>query len=263
MTKNLLKILFLFICLLSTGTESHTSLNPTSEQNFSQKQERWLAMEKEVMSLTDGLGKSIDPDIKNTVIILNLLGFKTSASCQGHLDWGLPYPWIDFNIENQEVKNLMKKAENIQSRINQKRTELGGFNNEDPDLINLFKEMRTIGDEIEKKILSQLISLKKLLEEFYTVRSANPDRMIVIHQLNPTFLRLQSVGGNWRSIRDDTEKAIKLKEYQAEMRELTSFLREKYYNQDSKIMRIQNELYTFFLWIQRKIYLIFFKLRLP
>ncbi|HEY1351171.1 MAG TPA: hypothetical protein VGF67_16245 [Ktedonobacteraceae bacterium] len=47
-------------------------------------------------SVTDKLGKEIDRGIFETVVALNLLGVSTIASCEGHLNWGVPYPWIDI-----------------------------------------------------------------------------------------------------------------------------------------------------------------------
>jgi hypothetical protein len=47
-------------------------------------------------SLTDDLGRPLDEGIKKPVAALYLLGVKTSASCQGHSDHGLSYPWIDI-----------------------------------------------------------------------------------------------------------------------------------------------------------------------
>lgn len=49
--------------------------------------------------VTDKLGKKIDTGIFETVVTLNMAGIATRASCQGHLDWGLPYPWIDLEPE--------------------------------------------------------------------------------------------------------------------------------------------------------------------
>jgi hypothetical protein len=44
--------------------------------------------------LTDALGTPIDPGIFETVVLLNLLGFPTVQSCEGHLDHGTAYPWV-------------------------------------------------------------------------------------------------------------------------------------------------------------------------
>jgi hypothetical protein len=56
---------------------------------------------QEVDCLADGLGYGIEPFIKRPVAILMTAGFSTVASCEGHTDRGLPYPWIDIdNLPN-------------------------------------------------------------------------------------------------------------------------------------------------------------------
>lgn len=44
----------------------------------------------------DGLGRPVDEGILETVVALNLFDFPTHASCEGHFNWGNPYPWVDF-----------------------------------------------------------------------------------------------------------------------------------------------------------------------
>jgi hypothetical protein len=56
--------------------------------------------------VTDRLGKKIDAGILETVVVFNMLGITTFASCEGHTDWGLPYPWIDVEA-NLHVKSLL------------------------------------------------------------------------------------------------------------------------------------------------------------
>jgi hypothetical protein len=49
--------------------------------------------------VTDKLGMEIDPGILDTVVVFNILGLTTRASCEGHIGWGLPFPWIDLEPE--------------------------------------------------------------------------------------------------------------------------------------------------------------------
>jgi len=54
-------------------------------------------VKKEVDQLVDRLGYPIDNGIKRVVAVLRLVGFHTTASCEGHICSGLPYPWVDIN----------------------------------------------------------------------------------------------------------------------------------------------------------------------
>lgn len=55
----------------------------------------WDELTEIFSHVTDRIGRSIDKGIFDTVVALNALGIATSASCEGHLDHGLPYPWVD------------------------------------------------------------------------------------------------------------------------------------------------------------------------
>lgn len=46
----------------------------------------------------DALGRGMDAGIIEAVTALRLLGFVTTGSCQGHLDHGLPGPWVDIAL---------------------------------------------------------------------------------------------------------------------------------------------------------------------
>jgi len=227
-------------CFSENSASSESNANMSSKANF-EKQQRWQTMEKEIDSITDGLGLGIDPGIKKTVVVLNLLGFKTSQSCEGHIGRGLPYPWIDFETENQEIANLNIKHNDIIKRINKEESDIQKKypdlsmgealrKEESKNLNTLYQEMHAINDKIEKTSKSQLVPLKKLLGDFYKGRSADPDRIIAIHEINPTFLKMYSIGGDWQIVRSDKEKANKLKDYQQEMKALTDFLTDYYFS---------------------------------
>lgn len=49
---------------------------------------------RHVNSITDGLGHPVDQKIRSLVAVLYMLGVKTTGSCEGHIGWGRPYPWI-------------------------------------------------------------------------------------------------------------------------------------------------------------------------
>lgn len=62
----------------------------------------------EVEGLKDRLGRPIDPGISEALVhftrFAQALGFTTIQSCEGHIDWGEPFPWIDFTILHQRVE---------------------------------------------------------------------------------------------------------------------------------------------------------------
>lgn len=65
-----------------------------------QKFHRYRTMLLTVGTLRDGLGLPVDPGIRKTVALLNLLGHTTTASCEGHrgVSHGLLTPWVDVSF---------------------------------------------------------------------------------------------------------------------------------------------------------------------
>ncbi len=53
-------------------------------------------------TIKDKLECPVDEGIRHTVAAFLYAGFKTDGSCEGHLDWGLPYPWIDLNTNKKD-----------------------------------------------------------------------------------------------------------------------------------------------------------------
>ncbi|HEU5382246.1 MAG TPA: hypothetical protein VFV38_43080 [Ktedonobacteraceae bacterium] len=66
----------------------------------------WNETVEQFRRVTDKLGKRIDDGIFETVVCLNMLGISTTSSCEGHLDWGTPYPWINIEPEIEQKYQL-------------------------------------------------------------------------------------------------------------------------------------------------------------
>jgi hypothetical protein len=62
-----------------------------------------------VRKVEDSTGCKIDPEIQELVVLLNCMGIKTQASCQGHTDHGYKYHWVDFDftVENSKKMNSL------------------------------------------------------------------------------------------------------------------------------------------------------------
>jgi hypothetical protein len=58
----------------------------------------------------DGMGKRIDIGIMGVVLYLNLHGVSTTASCEGHLDHGHPYPWVWVPEADMDALNALLSA---------------------------------------------------------------------------------------------------------------------------------------------------------
>lgn len=66
-----------------------------SSENVISKEEAWENISKSMESVVDTLGKPIDEGIKEGVTALNANGFGTTGSCEGHVNRGIRYPYVD------------------------------------------------------------------------------------------------------------------------------------------------------------------------
>jgi len=61
-----------------------------------------------VEDIKDKSGKSVDHGIIDALTefirVTHALGFETAQSCEGHIDWGNPFPWIDFRVTTDSVE---------------------------------------------------------------------------------------------------------------------------------------------------------------
>jgi hypothetical protein len=64
---------------------------------MAQKQQKWQKALQKVAQITDKIGMPVDERIIETVAILTLLGFKTSMSCEGHVDRVTEGPYVIFD----------------------------------------------------------------------------------------------------------------------------------------------------------------------
>ncbi len=62
---------------------------------YQKKKAKIEQIKLDVEKCVDKLGKGIDEGIKDTVIFLNALDLPTSDSCEGHIERGLPVPYVE------------------------------------------------------------------------------------------------------------------------------------------------------------------------
>src|SRR5690606_5354307 len=123
-----------------------------------------------------------------TVAALNLLGINTSASCEGHLDWGLAGPWIDTqsSIDTSDLQDQQFKKFDI--------AEAADKNNTPKDEVDaLFQEAHALTKAIRRPHLEEAEKLMNLLSEFYQNRQVPFDVQLSLVRFGPG-MRLQNQG---------------------------------------------------------------------
>ena len=86
------------------------------------KKYKYNSKMKGLNKLADRLGCGLDEGIKETVALLQLLGFPTISSCEGHSDHGNPAPWVMFSasgepkwryVNQEKVYEIIGKKHNL------------------------------------------------------------------------------------------------------------------------------------------------------
>lgn len=173
----------------------------------------WEDAEAFVRRMTDGQGCPIDEGIVETVVALNLLGLPTCQSCEGHLDDGWPYPWVDFETDEfPAFKQALEEAS--REGLSPEEGEARGA-----QLVALAATLPSRGVLYAR--------LEELLCTYYRQYPAIPEEWrLVIQWSSPILFRLMPYCGYEAAIWPAEMRAENLKRAQAEMRGFTTFLKE-------------------------------------
>ncbi|BCL83184.1 hypothetical protein ccbrp13_56490 [Ktedonobacteria bacterium brp13] len=176
----------------------------------------WEEVSQRVRLITDAIGNPIDEGIFDTVVALNVLGFTTVMSCEGHLERAIAAPWVDI---------MTPGGEEIQAQIRlaQKAVE------PDQNGIKLYNdEAKTLSEQLKNKQRVLFQSLTQLLDQFYESRGHIPyDQRLIpcIWGKAAGRIRLEPIGTELQAIVSNEIKEKKLAAYQREMSDFTTFLK--------------------------------------
>jgi hypothetical protein len=212
----------------------------------------WLnKLRKKVDKITDALGMPVDEGIKEAVIIFNAVGLYTSASCEGHLDHGLPAPWIDVEAPNEPKERYVGENEiyrKVARKYNLKIEELRRGYNMDA-WWEAIKEAEKSGETKEYKIWRKenqklLKKAKKFLNEFYKNRKVDSDVKLKIDIFGNGSFRIHNGGKYYKLVNDLSRKEKRevkkmLEKFREEMNAFTEFLKNKYFSPRFKLPKIK------------------------
>lgn len=202
----------------------------TQEEN---KQEVWERIAREIDSTVDGLGKPLEEKIKESVIGLKAHGFGTTASCEGHVDSGLPYPWIDVG------SRLYEEHQRFGSRYRELWKEHVAAAQGKGEMSETAKgELQEI---IEKEIAENreaMHRLAELLDEFHELESEDSSVLEMVGKprasvrLRPSGVPVGSLDQLKETLSALTEEEIQhnLEIYQTDMKRFGQFLKNRFFN---------------------------------
>lgn len=188
----------------------------------------------EVSKLTDKLGCKVDAGIFDAVVTLNLLGLRTCQSCEGHLDYGLPYPWIDFETDEfPAFKQALEDADREELSVEEKEAR-------GAQLIVLAASLPT-----RSRLYMQL---EQLLCAYYKQHPTIPEEWhIIVNWLSPILFRIMPFCAYEAYEWPASVCAENLARGQTEMQKIASWLHE--YWQGKRIFKGDtHELYHLQAW---------------
>jgi len=200
-----------------------STLDRESERRAA-KQQQWDHLMCQYQQVTDVLGKKIDPGIFESVVVLNALGVNTTASCEGHLDWGTGAPWIDIAAPDVWEEERRAREATAQARKQRQLKELP-----EAEIALLFAHAHSLRREVDLKHLQVRKILMHYLALFYQDRVVSSDRRFIVYGLVGE-ARLESQGAGLLPLLTQEERQQKLCEYQEEMMAFTHFLKEQFFS---------------------------------
>src|SRR5258708_14434953 len=206
--------------------------NTTNEQKIplEEKERRWNAINKKIDSITDKLGKPIDEEIKELIVGLNILGFRTTMSCFGHIrenktfgikDYALtPYVFIKPAIDSE----LEKEHEDLRQKVS-KAKQIGNKES----YREAYKEWQSFRNKMSTPYYTCIKQLVDLFAEFYNNRHVSYDAQVVVS--GSLFrITIRNTGENYLYLMNADTKEKKLKEYHDEFIAFGKFLKIKYFS---------------------------------
>jgi hypothetical protein len=170
------------------------------------KETTWQTAVDRVKKITDKLDMPVDPEIVETVAILQLMGIDTSMSCGGHEDRITGGPYVMFT--SKEAEAYRKKCANIGDPRDSLYKEFTG------------KAMAAIQNEQAK--------LYPLLDKFYSNRATPFAQRLMLRTLGLSVCRLECQGADMAVISKPRDRITILTNNRKEMADFTEFLKKTY-----------------------------------
>lgn len=226
--------------------ERQEAINEAQEEapELDKKITGWNKLSANADRVRDGLGRRADEGIKEAVVAFNTIGLPTAASCEGHIDHGVPAPWIDVGAPNEPEERFIGEKDAFQSTAEKYGVAADDIRiaKTDEHKQALRVVMRELGErgETDEYVAWRAENDKlaekaeKLVEEFYKGREADPVTRIRIKRFGGGEVRIYNGGekvGRVSKLTDEQreEAGRKIFSCQQEMDAFAAFLKKKYF----------------------------------
>ena len=196
-----------------------------SESTINTPEQQYEEMCKRVATFTDKLGATIDDGIFDTVVALNLLGFHTFQSCEGHLDHGYPYPWVTV-LDDERTRMFNRLWMSVceleeQAKVSKTESAYDHYLRADVEL-RLLTIQWEADDDVYRKIIELLSTFSKSQE-----RHTHSARLFV-KRLHPGLYRIEPAFSMAVKKLPDSLTATYLTRGQTEMQNFANFLKKEW-----------------------------------
>ena len=196
-----------------------------SEYTINTPERQYEEMCKRVATFTDKLGATVDDGIFDTVVTLNLLGFHTFQSCEGHLDHGYPYPWVTI-LDDERTRMFNRLWLAIceleeQAKVSKTESAYDHYLRADAELRQLVMQWE-VEDDVYRKII-ELLSTFSQSQERHTQSSR-----LFVKRLHSGLYRIEPAFSMAVKKLPDNLTATYLVHGQTEMRNFADFLKKEW-----------------------------------
>jgi len=188
-----------------------------NEKEQATKQVEWDKLATQYREeVGDKLGRGLDEQTIDAVVGLNLLGFETTASCEGHMDHATGGPYLDIRCKAAELFEPKERAIYEAQGLDYRDNAPIEFSPEK------YKEWEQIMEQKDEVVMSHVPAVQALLDEF--------------HQSYPigTFVA-RGIGDEIRIEPEEVDiyngvvfDQSRLKKYQQELKEFSKFIKDKH-----------------------------------
>lgn len=159
------------------------------------------------LNIKDKLGCPIEPCIIETVVVLNLLGFCTKSSCEGHVDHITEGPSVMFESKKSNGYACLAR-------------ENGDYKS---------KEYQQFREKANRYRMLDFKKMSEYLEQFYSNRPINYGGHIIIESLPMSLNILRCHNAEMRRVLNKTQSKKVLQQNQEEMLAFTAFLKQRFF----------------------------------
>ena len=197
-----------------------------NESELTSKQSRWNELTQYYTEVHgDKLGKGLDQLTIEPVVGLNVLGYTTSGSCEGHPDMGSGGPYLD--VHSREAELFASKFDQFWAKAGLVDTNEQFSNNlSSTEQLDEFDKLHIEQDRVVSKLLKPI---QLLLDEFHRFYPSIDGSQLAC-EVGPEWIRIQPAdveSQNYRSIEEQREY---LEKYQAELKAFGEFLKALYFS---------------------------------